>query len=54
MRPQIWDVEAIGHDKANNEVTRPLKGGQVNFGVPQVPLLCHGGAIDSDNVIRPL
>ena len=44
-------VGAIGCDKANDVVTGPHKCGQKQVGVPQVPLLGHGEALETLNFV---
>ena len=46
-RHVIWLVCIIGHDKADELVARPVKGGQDQVGVPQVPLQGHGDALET-------
>ena len=41
LRPEVGYLEKVGHEKANYEVTRPLKGGQDQVSDPQVPLQGH-------------
>ena len=43
----IWHDGTIGQEKANDEVSRCLQGGQGQVGGPQVPLLRHGDEVES-------
>ena len=51
QRPKIRHVWAIDYDIANDEFTGPLQGGQDQVSVLQVPLLGHGGAIETLNLV---
>ena len=37
----------IGKEELHHEVDCPLQGGQSQVGVPQVPLLGHGTAVEA-------
>ena len=42
-------VSQIGHEKANDEVAQPLKGGQDQVGVSHVPLQGRGKTLETSN-----
>ena len=48
-RPEIQYVRITSHEKANDEVVRHIQGGQDQVDVPQVTLLGHGDAIETQN-----
>ena len=49
-RPEIWYVGFIGHEKAKDEVSGHVEGGQDHVNVPQVTLIGHGDAIETLNL----
>ena len=49
-RPEIWYVGFIGHEKAKDEVSGHVEGGQDHVNVPQVTLIGHWDAIETLNV----
>ena len=46
-RPEIWYV---GHEKAKDEVSGHVEGGQDQVNVPQVTLIGHGDEIETLNL----
>ena len=46
-RPEIGQVEHIGHEKSNDKDAQPLQGGHDHVSEAQVPLLGHGEALEA-------